>query len=492
MSRSVRNKTPNLDSVTTINRDGSKFVLHPADVRGRFTTGRRWFALLLLAIYIALPIIKVGNYPAVFFDVANGRFHLFGLTLITQDVWLLFFLITGLGFTLFFVTSLFGRLWCGWTCPYTVFLEHMFRRVERWIDGDHQARRKLDAAPWGPQKIFKRVLKHAIYLLMATGIAHLFLAYFVSLPKLYEFMQTSPSANAQVFGVVTFLSLVLYFCFAWFREQFCIILCPYGRIQSALTDDDTMVIGYDKRRGEPRGKKKKGSDTPVGDCIDCRRCVQVCPTGIDIRNGLQMECIGCAACVDACDEIMTKLKRPKGLVRYDSLNGMEGQKRRVLRPRVFIYIVLFCIGTFVMSLALTSLQPARLEAVRMRGMTFFHDETLVRNQFNVVITNKRDRESRYTLELQNAPEGMTASSEGEIFTVGALDDVEFSVVVTQTKEHYTGQADFELVLHEEGADTEYVRKIKFLGPDLGGTNADDLEKQREELKKKIEAEQNKR
>lgn len=312
------NKQPNLDSVTTVNADGSHYVLHPADVSGRFTFARRVFAFLLLAVYVALPWITINEAPAVFLDLAERKFHLFGLTLYPQDLWVLFFAITGTGFTLFFVTALLGRLWCGWACPYTVFLEHIFRRIERWIDGDSSARKKLDAAPWTFPKIWRRVLKHGIFVFVAALLAHVFLSYFVSLERLYDFVQGNPFDHFAAFGTVTFLTGAFYFCFAYFREQFCIMVCPYGRLQSALTDDDTVIIGYDESRGEPRGK---ANHPEAADCIDCRRCVNVCPTGIDIRNGLQLECIGCAACIDACDDIMRKLNRPTGLVRSGRLAG---------------------------------------------------------------------------------------------------------------------------------------------------------------------------
>jgi cytochrome c oxidase accessory protein FixG len=313
---------PTLETLSTIRTDGSRKFVHPADVKGRFTSGRRAAGALLLLIYIALPWIPVRGYPAVFLDVQERRFHFMGLTLATQDLWVGFFLITGLAFALFYMTALLGRLWCGWTCPYTVFMEHVYRRVERLIDGDATARRCLEDAPWTRRKIVKRALKHGVFLLISAVIAHVFLSYFVSIPKLYEMMKGPPTQHVRAFAVVTFLTGALYFAFSWFREQFCIILCPYGRLQSALTDDHTVLIGYDEARGEPRGK----AGSTHGACIDCRRCVQVCPTGIDIRNGLQLECIGCAACVDACDDIMTKLKRPTGLVRYDSYVGLKGGK----------------------------------------------------------------------------------------------------------------------------------------------------------------------
>ena len=391
---------PNLVSVTTIADDGSHVFLHPADVKGRFTFGRRLFGLLLIALYVALPWIPIKGQPALFFDLANGRFHIFGLTFLTQDFWLAFFLISGAGFGLFYITSLFGRLWCGWACPYTVFLEHVFRRIERWIDGDANARRKLDKAPWNGPKVVKRLTKHALYVLCAALIAHVFLSYFVSIKGLYGYMQQSPAANLKAFGVVFFLTAVLYFCFAWFREQFCIILCPYGRIQSALTDDDTMIIGYDTARGEPRGK---ASDPSAGDCINCHRCVQVCPTGIDIRNGLQLECIGCAACVDACDEIMEKVDRPRGLVRYDSMNGLEGKRRRIVRPRILLYTVLMLFGASFLTFALTKVHDVEMTTTRMSGMPYFVTDDAVRNQFKLRLFTKRQEETTFTLELKGAP-----------------------------------------------------------------------------------------
>ena len=242
-------KKPNLVSVTTINEDGSRYFLHPADVKGPWNISRRFVGILLIAVYVLLPWIPLNGNPAVFLDVENRMFHLFGLTLVPQDLWVMFFAVSGLGFILFFGTSLLGRVWCGWTCPYTVFLDHVYRRIERWIDGDAPARRALANAPWTMGKIFKRVLKHSLYALVAAAIAHVFLSYFVSLERLYGFMKTGPLEHATAFGIVFFLTLVLWFCFGYFREQFCIIMCPYGRLQSALTDDDTVNVGYDYARG---------------------------------------------------------------------------------------------------------------------------------------------------------------------------------------------------------------------------------------------------
>ncbi|MCH7228930.1 cytochrome c oxidase accessory protein CcoG [Haloferula sp. A504] len=456
-------RKPNLDSVTTINEDGSRYFLHPSDVRGKWTAWRRIFGIVLIAIYAALPWIPVNGAPAVFFDIEFRRFHFFGLTLVPQDLWVMFFCITGLGFGLFFVTSLLGRLWCGWTCPYTVFLDHIYRRIERWIEGDAPARKLLAAAPWTASKIAKRILKHALYALCSALIAHIFLSYFVSIERLYSFMGEGPMAHATAFGIVTFLTLVLWFCFGYFREQFCIIMCPYGRIQSALTDDDTVVIGYDEVRGEPRGPK----DKVEGDCIDCKRCVNVCPTGIDIRDGLQLECIGCTACIDACDEIMIKVGRPTGLVRYDSMNGLSGKKRRFLRPRIFAYTALSLLG--LTAFGFTASKKARpytatFKKMAMGGLPFQADASSVRNFYQLRFLNKRNQPATFTATLVDAPEGFVLGGGGQTVDVKAQGEVTRQFVVIAPTANYDGKTTVTLRVSANPGDVEIDQTVTFLGP----------------------------
>ncbi|TVR46748.1 MAG: cytochrome c oxidase accessory protein CcoG [Puniceicoccaceae bacterium] len=453
---------PNRDSVTTIRDDGSRLILHPADVRGRYTLWRRLTAVVLIAVYALLPWIPVGGAPAVFFDVRQLQLHFFGLTLAPQDFWLGFFLITGLGFTLFYITALLGRVWCGWACPQTVFLEHVFRRVERWIEGDATARRRLDEAPWTARKAALRTLKHGCFILLSAVIAHVFLAYFVSLPEVWQMITHSPLEHWGTFVFMVVASGILYFNFAWFREQLCIIICPYGRLQSALVDDDSMVIGYDEGRGEPRGKL----NTPgAGDCIDCFRCVQVCPTGIDIRQGLQLECIGCANCIDACDEIMDRVGRPRGLVRYDSQNGLAGRVRKIFRPRLAIYTLLLCAGAAALVASLSTLQPATVNAIRMPGGPYYVDTDQVRNQFLLRVTNKRREPLALEITVEAAATGIALDGATRRFEVPPLDEVRQPVVVTVPRSEYAGPFRMTLRVRSAEAGVDLSTNVQFLGPD---------------------------
>ncbi len=454
--------TPSLDSVTTIATDGSRRDVHPADVAGRFTGARRWSGLGLIAFYLVLPWIPVNGHPAVFLDIAEGRFHFFGYTLAAQDTWLLFFGVTGLGFALFFLTALFGRLWCGWACPQTVYLEQVYRRIERWIDGDAPARHALTAAPLTAAKAAKRVVKHALYILASLFITHLFLSYFVSLPEVWRMMHDAPGEHWMAFVFVFGAAGLLYFNFAWFREQLCIVICPYGRLQSALTDEHSMVIGYDGQRGEPRGKL---GAPDAGSCVACNRCVQVCPTGIDIRHGLQLECIGCAACIDACDEVMTKIARPLGLIRYDSLVKFAGGRTRWLRPRTVVYGILLLIGTTVASFAFSSVKPASFLVYRMSGAAYFVDRHDVRDQFMVRLVNKRSVPAVFTVTTEGVPDIVQQSGFTAPVHVPALGEQVSPLVLTIARKIYTGPFHFTVKVQDADRTYTLARTIEFMGPD---------------------------
>jgi cytochrome c oxidase accessory protein FixG len=465
---------PVVDSVTTIASDGSRRDLHPADVHGRFTAARRWSGWALIAFYLVLPWIPVNGHPAVFLDIAERRFHFFGYTLAAQDAWLLFFGVTGLGFALFFLTALFGRLWCGWACPQTVYLEHVFRVIERWIDGDATERRALAAAPLDAVKAGKRVAKHGLYILASLLITHLFLSYFVSLPEVWHMMHDEPGEHWAAFLFVFIAAGILYFNFAWFREQLCIVICPYGRLQSALTDDHSLSIGYDARRGEPRGKL----GTPeAGACVDCNRCVQVCPTGIDIRHGLQLECIGCAACIDACDEVMTRVHRPTGLIRYDSFAGLGGGVTRWIRPRTILYGVLLCVGVTVATFAFTSVKPANFLVFRTGGASYFVGPEDVRNQFMVRLVNKRTEPATFVVSSEGLPAGLRQSGFEAPVTLAPMAESVSPLVLVASRKDYHGPFKFTVRVRDAAQTFTLAREVEFMGPDARLLEDDEHEKQ---------------
>ncbi len=455
-------ESPRRESVTTIRSDGSRPFLFPADAHGRFSRARKVTAFALIAFYLSLPWIRVNGYPAVWLDVADRRFHLFGLTLAAQDLWLMFFLITGLGFSLFFVTALLGRVWCGWACPQTVFLDHVYRQIERWIDGDAVKRRALDRAPLTAAKALRRGVKHALYLVVSAAITHLFLAYFVSLPEVWSMVRTAPAEHWSAFGLIAIATGALYFNFAWFREQLCIVICPYGRIQSALIDDHSLVIGYDVKRGEPRGTRQGAG---LGDCVDCLRCVNVCPTGIDIRQGLQMECIGCTACIDACDDVMTRLRRPRGLIRYASQKSLAGGRTRWTRPRTILYLILLLVGAGVTTWALSTIKPASVGVTRMTGAPYVVDDATVRNQFLVRIVNKRNAPARFTVDVHRAPTDLRHAGFDAPVEVGALGEIVQPLVLQQPRATYTGPFKFEVTLVDATGHFALTRTVEFLGPE---------------------------
>jgi len=348
--------------------------------------------LFLMGIWAALPWIPIEGHPAVFLDVPARRFYLFGASLNAQDFWLAFFLLSGVLFGLFLLAATLGRAWCAWACPQTVFLEGLFRPIERLLEGPRNTHLARDAAPMSLDKLWRKVVKHTLFVGMALLVAHVFLAYFVSVPSLFTMISDGPAAHPAAFAWTSAVGLVFYGNFAFFREQLCLVVCPYGRLQSTLADDDSWVVGYDEARGEPRGKgvRREG----LGACIDCNRCVVVCPTGIDIRNGQQIDCIGCTQCIDACDEVMDKTHQPRGLVRYDSLRGLRGEKRRWLRPRLAFYGVLGLLGAAVTFAAVRSREPVHAQLLRLPGSPYIlereGEREITRNQFELHLVNPSD------------------------------------------------------------------------------------------------------
>lgn len=457
-----RAERPSLDALASINADGSRNFIYPADVRGRFTTWRTTMGWILIAVYALLPCIPINGNPAVLLDVRRGQYHLFGLTLVSQDLWLAFFLLSGAGFALFFVTALWGRVWCGWACPQTVFLEHIYRRIERMIEGDGPARRRLATAPWDARKTILRFVKWALFLAVSVAITHIFLSYFIPWPELLRMVSAPPTRHWGLFLFASILMGTLLFNFAWFREQFCIIMCPYGRLQSVLVDDDSVVIGYDVRRGEPRGK---AGTAGAGDCVDCARCVHVCPTGIDIRQGLQLECVSCSNCIDACDAVMRKLGRAVGLIRYDSINALTGRARRIWRPRIMLYTILGAVGMIGALVAFLGIRSTTISALRMTGAPFYVADGVVRNQFLIRIVNKENRPRTFSVTASAAGHRLTQSGLEKPIEIPALEEDLRPLILAVPQDAFSGGFPVEIEIRDTSGRFRTTRKVPFLGPD---------------------------
>jgi cytochrome c oxidase accessory protein FixG len=279
-------------------------------------------------------------------------------------------------------------------------LEALYRRVERWVEGPREVRMRRAHGPWTLDRVWRRVTVHAAWIIVSMVLAHVFLSYFVSLRQLVAMVRENPAAHPEAFLVVTALASLLYFDFSWFREQFCVVLCPYGRLQSVLVDADSLVVGYDAERGEPRGKVK---DAARGACVDCGRCVAVCPTGIDIRNGLQMDCVACTQCIDACDEIMDRVGQARGLVRYDSTNGLAGRPKRVVRSRVAVYALLGAVGLVVAASSFGHRSTFEANVLRLQGAPYVIDDGVVRDSYRIHLFNKDGRVATFHIEPIAAP-----------------------------------------------------------------------------------------
>lgn len=456
-------RRPDLETVFTIREDGSRNFVQVADVRGRFQRRRTVVNWLLIAVYLGLPWIKIGGGPAIHLDLPGRTAHLFGATFTNQDFYLVFFLLVGVGVALFAVTAIWGRVWCGWACPQTVFTEGLFRRIERWIEGSRQRRIRRNAGPWTFDRFWRKGTKHAIYLILAAGIAHAFLAYFIPVRDLFHYIQSGPAGHWTAFGWTLFWTGVLYFDYSWFREQTCLIVCPYGRLQSALVDRDTILIGYDTRRGEPRSKKTQEG----GDCIDCFRCVTVCPTGIDIRRGLQMECIGCANCIDACDEVMDKLGRPRGLIRYDSYRGFaEGKRRSFLRPRVLLFALIGLIGSALFVTVASRRTDFEVRVLRPRGMPYTLVDGAIRNLYTLKIQNKDEDPHTYLVtpippKDHAAPRFIVAQPEVRI---PGLEAAEIPIFAELARSDYQVAFPMQMAIRDSLSGKEQRTTVRFVGP----------------------------
>lgn len=393
--------------LSTLEHDGSRRWLKPKLNTGKFWHRRRIVAYLLIAAYALLPHLSIGGKPMMLLDVAHRRFSILGYVFLPTDTLLLALFMVGGLLTLVLATALVGRVWCGWACPHTVYMEYLFRPIERFFDGTTGKGGVPRKKPSGARALGKYVT----YFLISAHLSNTFLAYFVGTDAVTEWIFGSPFDHPAGFIIVAGVTAAMMFHFSYFREQLCIIACPYGRLQSALLDDHSRIVAYNVKRGEPRGKRKKAlpvvGQAPLGDCVDCKLCVVTCPTGIDIRQGLQMECVNCTQCMDACDRVMKKLKRAPGLIRYSSQAADAGGSSKLLRPRTIIYptILLLIAGVFAYVLGTKSDFDAVL--LRSKGQPFsVLEDGSIRNALKVKLTNRAEEEQTLRVELgPGAPEG---------------------------------------------------------------------------------------
>lgn len=408
------------NQLATVTDDGKRKWVYPKKPTGRFHRARIIVSAILLLILVLTPFIKVNGYPFLLFDFLNRKFILFGVLFGPHDFHLLVIAMISLIVFVILFTAVFGRIFCGWACPQTIFMEMVFRKIEYWIEGDSKDQRKLKSVPWTGSKFFKKFSKQIIFFAIAFFISNIFLSYIIGIDELIKIVTDPPSEHLQGLFAITVFSGIFYFVFSNFREQACTIVCPYGRLQGVLLDRDSIVIAYDNVRGEPRKKFKKDEGWENrGDCIECYQCVEVCPTGIDIRNGIQLECVNCTACIDACDDIMDKINRPRGLIRYASLNSIQnsirsGSDKKAkwrFTSRAIGYSALLTVLVTVLTILLANRTDFGVTVLRTAGLLYQEQpNNMVSNLYDVNMVNKTFNEIPVTLKLENI--------EGELKLVG--------------------------------------------------------------------------
>jgi len=428
------------DKVSTIDDEGKRIWVYPKKPKGSYTKAREILAFFLLLFLFGTPLIKINDQPLLLFDILNRKFIIFGLVFWPQDFHL--FVLATLSLIVFIVlfTVVLGRLWCGWACPQTIFMEMVFRKIEYWIEGDARNQIALNKSPWTAKKIFKKSLKHTIFYIISFIIGNIFLAYILGVDELFRIMTDPPSEHIAGLSAMILFSGVFYGVFAFFREQVCTMVCPYGRLQGVLLDQNSIVVAYDFKRGEPKGRYTRNQKREnLGDCVDCKQCVEVCPTGIDIRNGTQLECINCTACIDACNSVMKKLKWPTGLIRYASYNGiMEGVKLR-FTPRIAGYTSILLALLIITSFFLFGRSPVETTILRTPGLLYQEtDEGNIANLYNLKIVNKTHNDRAIELKLKSPKGTIKLVGSDLLVPAGALVESAFFVEIP-AKNIFVGQ-----------------------------------------------------
>lgn len=443
----------------TLNQDGTRRWIRPRLFKGRYQRARVAVAWALIALFAGLPFVKVHGKPAILLDIVHWEFTFFGRTFLPTDGVLLMFLMLSIFVAVILMTALIGRAWCGWACPQTVYMEFVFRPIERLIEGDHREQARLDRD--GPNA--RRVLKTLVFLVVSAVVGNVFLAYFVGVSALSRWMLGSPFTHPTAFAAMGITSALVFADFAYFREQMCTVACPYARLQSVLLDKKSLVVAYDETRGEPRGKR--GSTT--GDCVDCKACVIACPTGIDIRNGLQLECIACTQCMDACDGVMDKLGRRRGLIRYTSQEALATRRftfRSLVRARVIIYPAILVV--LLVALFATASRRKTVEISVLRGLDapFTEQGEVIRNHVRIKIRNRTESTAAYAISLDDAEDVQLVAPQNPLHVGPGQQTTESLFVLVPRGSFAHGVRDVHVRV-SDGADVNRVLSYKLLGPE---------------------------
>ncbi|MEX0312729.1 MAG: cytochrome c oxidase accessory protein CcoG [Allomuricauda sp.] len=433
------------DSIGTINEEGKRAWIYPKKPSGKFFKYRKYVSYALLLFLFASPFIKINGHQFLLFNVLDRRFNIFGFPFWPQDFHLVVVsMIAGVIFIALFTVA-YGRIFCGWMCPQTIFMEMVFRRIEFWIDGDRGAQMRLEKSPWNAKKIRKRLLKWTIFFIISFLIANIFLAYLIGSDKLIRYIFDGPMAHLGTMVPLLIFTGVFYFVFAWFREQVCIIACPYGRLQGVLLDDKSIVVAYDHKRGEgENGRKKfrKNEDRDAlghGDCIDCFQCVNVCPTGIDIRNGTQLECVNCTACIDECDHIMDSIKKPRGLIRYASEDEINKKSKFKFTARMKGYTAVLTILVGILIGMLFLRNDVEANILRLPGQLYERKENnIISNVYTYKLVNKTSNNIDGVSFRLMSHKGTIKIVSGENFKVPAEEIAEGTLFIEINNSALTG------------------------------------------------------
>ena len=455
------------DSIATVDEKGKRIWVYPKKPSGILHKWRIIVTVILLALLFGGPFLTINGKPFLLLNFFERKFVILGQPFWPQDfVLLAIVLITFFVFITLF-TVVFGRIWCGWLCPQTLFMEMVFRKIEYWIEGDAPAQRKLDKQPWNANKAFKRILKHTIFLAISLLIAHTFMAYMIGIQETYRIATSSPGENLSGFLGLLGFTAIFYGLFAHFREQACIAVCPYGRLQGVLLVKDSIVVAYDWLRGEPRGHLKKSATpaAPKGDCIDCKLCVHVCPTGIDIRNGTQLECVNCTACIDACDDVMIKIGKPKGLIRYASYTSIKEGIQKLFTPRVLGYCFVLSVLIGILSFTIATRSDVKTTVLKVPG-TLYQKTTdgFITNLYNIEFVNKTFDDIDLDIRVESPSSATLEQTGGKQIKVkaeGIVKNVMF--IKIPEKQVVSARTVIELGVYQNNERIETV-KVKFIGP----------------------------